>query len=328
MKKIYALILFILLNFSSSAGTIICIASGNWSDASRWNLNRIPAGGDTTIIPASFQLDIDDIQNLTSGNVVLKIYGRLSVASGCRLSLNSNSVIQIYSGGSIDTDAGNATDVLSIGGVIKFRGGEPTKTGPSYANSSTGASPSGFSPGGVLPVKFIGFNVVRKNSDVLVQWSTAEESNSSHFEIQRSDNGTVWTTSGTVAAAGNSNTIKSYSFTDRTPINNIAYYRIRQVDFDGFAYLTAVRVIKNGNATTDIKIHGNTGSAVIVHFEKQVEGKVMVKLVSLGGHTIARMALNNPLGQVMVPVTNASQGIYVVTVNDGQYLAVSRKVKL
>jgi hypothetical protein len=41
-----------------------------------------------------------------------------------------------------------------------------------------------------------------------LQWETAQESNSSHFTVEHSVNGTDWTAVGTVKAAGNSSTAK------------------------------------------------------------------------------------------------------------------------
>ena len=84
-----------------------------------------------------------------------------------------------------------------------------------------------------LPVLFVLFNVKCNNNKVDIIWKTASEQNSSHFAIQRSENGNNWTNIGTVPAAGNSSSERSYSFTDYTPLSFPAFYRIAEFDIDG-----------------------------------------------------------------------------------------------
>ena len=68
-------------------------------------------------------------------------------------------------------------------------------------------------------------------------WSTADEINSSHFNIQRSLDNKTWTTLGRVNAAGNSQIIRNYEFIDENVYNGkdsrlTAYYRLQAVDID------------------------------------------------------------------------------------------------
>jgi hypothetical protein len=86
-----------------------------------------------------------------------------------------------------------------------------------------------------LPVELVSFegtNVVYQN---LITWSTASEHNSSQFLLQRSitgqftENDIIYT----VAAAGNSNALINYNFSDTEYTNTINYYRLIQMDIDG-----------------------------------------------------------------------------------------------
>ncbi|MEO5944246.1 MAG: T9SS type A sorting domain-containing protein [Ferruginibacter sp.] len=93
----------------------------------------------------------------------------------------------------------------------------------------------------VLPVTLINFTSQVNAGNVLLQWSTATEQNSLNFAVQRSNNGTAWEQIGIVDAAGNSNSLKSYSFTDKKPLNSKNYYRLVQKDYDGhFTYSKTV----------------------------------------------------------------------------------------
>lgn len=89
----------------------------------------------------------------------------------------------------------------------------------------------------VVPVTWLSFNAKLENKVVLLNWKTATEINSSHFDIERSINGFQFEKIGSVKAAGNSNGISSYDFTDRLPVKGMNYYRLKQVDLDGkFSY--------------------------------------------------------------------------------------------
>ena len=84
-----------------------------------------------------------------------------------------------------------------------------------------------------LPVQFTEFAASCSNTGVLARWTTAVETNSSHFDVQRNTEGNVWETIGTVRASGNSQSLRHYQFTDNRPVQGKAFYRLKQVDLDG-----------------------------------------------------------------------------------------------
>jgi hypothetical protein len=89
---------------------------------------------------------------------------------------------------------------------------------------------------GLLPVELIAFHAYCEGHAQKLAWTTASEQNSSHFTVQRSSDGTDWTDIGRVEAAGNSQQLVEYGFTDRAPLlAQVAYYRIQQVDLNGNA---------------------------------------------------------------------------------------------
>lgn len=83
----------------------------------------------------------------------------------------------------------------------------------------------------LLPVTLISFEAQKSGTrEALIRWVTAREINVSHFEVQRSTNGSQWINIGKVSAQGNSIQGKEYSFTDREPRPVTNYYRLRIVD--------------------------------------------------------------------------------------------------
>lgn len=84
-----------------------------------------------------------------------------------------------------------------------------------------------------LPVELISFEAIARDDQVNLYWSTASEINSSHFAIERSQNGYDWEEIITTHSAGNSTTQIDYFSIDYTPLSGKSFYRLVQYDNDG-----------------------------------------------------------------------------------------------
>ena len=85
----------------------------------------------------------------------------------------------------------------------------------------------------VMPVKWLDFSASRLGDIINLKWRTASEINNSHFEVEHSIDGEKWLNVGKVKGYGNSNTINNYTFTYNYLTNNKAYFRLKQVNFNG-----------------------------------------------------------------------------------------------
>jgi len=102
-----------------------------------------------------------------------------------------------------------------------------------------------------LPIELLYFSGKPIDKSNLIYWATATEHNTTHFVVEKSENGITWSELGTVAAAGNSTQELHYDVTDNAvkPIYN--YYRLTQYDTDG-AYETFDPIVLNNK--TSIRI--------------------------------------------------------------------------
>lgn len=98
-----------------------------------------------------------------------------------------------------------------------------------------------------LPVKLLNIFANKVKNDVLVNWSTASELNSSHYEIERSVNGTLFVKAGTLESHNNA-TGSAYSFKDINAVGfstgSTMFYRLKIVDKDGRYEYSPVAVVK------------------------------------------------------------------------------------
>ena len=327
MKKLYLIAFSLLLaTISIAAPTNTAVtANGLWTNNSTWSLNRVPANGDTVIIPTGKTVVINSNQNMGSTVLYIKVYGTLKLSGGS-ITIDDNSTIKVFSGGKI-TATGSASEQIIIGNKHKYKGNDADVNGPMMADKNSG---TGFVPfiDALLPVRFISFNVARQDNNILVDWATAEESNSSYYEIERSENGINWIGIGVVKAAGNSNATNKYSFLDRNIISKIVYYRIKQVDADGKFVETPIRMIKMQAGTVTMKVTAASSNSIYVHFSEQVKANVTIRVASLSGQIISQHTINQPVGQVFIPAGTSTGGVYVVTVSDGKELTLSKKIVL
>jgi hypothetical protein len=90
---------------------------------------------------------------------------------------------------------------------------------PSGAGPNNGGVVGGI--GVVLPVRLLFFNAENKNDKALLSWTSADEANVT-YTIERSTDGTNFTSIGTVTGTGQSN----YTFTDPNPIDGTVFYRL------------------------------------------------------------------------------------------------------
>lgn len=120
--------------------------------------------------------------------------------------------------------------------------GNGGSTGDSIGTVITAGPVSNFSPFtfgstdvliNVLPITLRSFDANKCNTDVCLVFSTANEQNFSHFEVEKSNNSSnCFTKIATVLAKGNS-AINWYSVKDNKPFAGLNYYRLKMVDKGG-----------------------------------------------------------------------------------------------
>jgi hypothetical protein len=102
-----------------------------------------------------------------------------------------------------------------------------------YGGGTTGTFGISVTTPHPLPVELLYFKGTAYPLFNVVQWATASEHGSSHFDLQRSTDGVTWTHVATKQAAGNSTENINYSWIDYTERVPLYYYRLIQHDIDG-----------------------------------------------------------------------------------------------
>jgi parallel beta-helix repeat protein len=183
----------------------------------------------------------------------------------------------------------------------------------------------------ILPVQFLSFDATLKGEKVLVSWTTAQERNASHFEVEKSTDGTNFKTIGRVAAAGNSNRKIDYSFTDNNVESGVSYYRLRQVDLDARAVFTRVVPIRNeGRAGKQFFMWPNPVVDMMNITINQAKPELLtIRVVDLSGRTMITNKVNaaRGLNQVRINASALPRGMYVVQVSGEETLYTEKIIK-
>lgn len=112
-----------------------------------------------------------------------------------------------------------------------------------------------------LPVELVAFTgKLRPAGGVQLNWSTAQEKNSAYFDVERSADGRQFTAIGRVAAAGTSTQLRTYELLDPAPLQQLAYYRLHQVDLDGADTYSAVLSLRPAVLPQQLTVWPNPAS--------------------------------------------------------------------
>lgn len=166
---------------------------------------------------------------------------------------------------------------------------------------------------GVVPVKLLSFTGKSKDRSIELQWQTATETNTGHFEIERSKNGSDFYKIGTVASAGNSTVTKSYNFTDAMPLTDANYYRLKQSDLDGkFEYSNIIILNTKG---INISVFPNPASnKLTIHTDTDLMNST-AQLYSATGKLEKTIIIKN--AAETIDISRLSKGVYTIKFKNG-----------
>jgi hypothetical protein len=172
---------------------------------------------------------------------------------------------------------------------------------------------------GVLPIELLSFTSEVKPDRINLLWTTGSEINNDYFSIERGRDVSGWEVLGFVPGAGNSSVPLSYSFSDMQPLDGLAYYRLKQTDFDGqFKYYGPIAAHYDlGLEGLDFKVLKQYANWIIAVPQ---DGIYQVEVYTLTGRRLISEKTENTL---TIP---APEGGVVIRVTDGFARSASKVV--
>jgi len=282
------------------------------------NITYVPGSMEVVSAPGctpglkSDALDADNaVKGVNAGRTYIKFYigTGWTNASGGQLPIGSSYTLKFKA----QTEAipGSVTNTARITAN--------SQAGDQFIDDGTAViSPSG----GPVDVKLSSFTakLVNNNSGLLT-WVTEQEINSSHFEIERSDDAVKFETRGSVNSAGNSSSRLTYTYTD--PISatfKIVYYRLKMVDLDGkYNYSKIIAIKLNGSMTaSNFTVYPNP---FVTDFKVSISSKENVmatfRILSFDGKEILNRQIGVQKGDNIIVLKDfgtLARGSYILEV--------------
>jgi hypothetical protein len=151
-----------------------------------------------------------------------------------------------------------------------------------------------------LPVSLVSFKADLRGAAVDVHWATASEQRNAGFEVQRSADGSVFTTLAFVAGAGTSQVATAYDYHDAAPLHTTSYYRLKQLDTEGavsYSPVVAVEPVALVTKAISVNLYPNpTADQAIVTWEAAQASAGRWYLTTATGQLVHSEALNTQSG--------------------------------
>lgn len=186
----------------------------------------------------------------------------------------------------------------------------------------------------ILPLELLTFTGYNDGKSNVLEWTTASETNTDRFEVEKSTDNVNFEFLGSVRAAGNSSSPKSYGLVDHNPAMGVTYYRLKMMDADGsyqYSKVIAINTFENTASTTGIvNVYPNptSGKLNVVFAVNEEEVKFKFGITNVIGQVMFEevKTLSKGLHTIEVDASSYSQGVYILSFkNNDRGLNFERK---
>ncbi len=181
-----------------------------------------------------------------------------------------------------------------------------------------------------VPVELTSFTAECKSNAIVLQWSTASETNNYGFEIQRKTETSGWSKTAFVGGRGTSTIYSSYSYTDNSSAGGKNFYRLKQIDLDGsISYSNEIEV--DFNKVYDFSLNQNYPNpfnpATRISFSISQGGFVNLTVYNELGEKAATL-INESMSagnhSVDFNASGLASGVYVYKLQSGSYISIKK----
>lgn len=139
----------------------------------------------------------------------------------------------------------------------------------------------------VLPITLLSFTAKPEGDRVQLAWSTANELNTDHFKVERSNDLDMYTLVGETTAAVTTNERQYYALTDLNPQSGANFYRLTQVDIGGAVHTyDVISVVVRANEPV-VSVYPNPANPNRIHARLWNADDAIVRLLSSEGQVVS-----------------------------------------
>jgi hypothetical protein len=175
----------------------------------------------------------------------------------------------------------------------------------------------------VLATEFLSVSATDENGNISVRWQVVNEENVRNYAIERSFDGSNFTTAGVIGYQPAAGSINDYNFTDAgtSSIYPLIYYRIKRVDADGsYAFSNTILVKPPVHIALTVTPNPATESATI-RFISDHNTDVSLRLFDISGYSVWNRQYPAGKGMNTLQLDHLQElpaGIYILQLFDGK----------
>lgn len=163
-----------------------------------------------------------------------------------------------------------------------------------------------------LPVELINFQARANDRNVVLNWTSATETNNAFYSLERSANGIDFEEIEVVNGAGTTLKSTQYEAIDFYPLAQMSFYRLKQVDFDGaYQYSQPKTITIELNESLRIQQIFNTQHELQVILNQDPKGEFRLRLIGLNGRIILDKIEKQQ--KIKLPISQLAPGFYCVS---------------
>jgi len=165
-----------------------------------------------------------------------------------------------------------------------------------------------------LPVTFMGLVANRIDNGVNVKWDVAEEVDVKEYQLEKSTNGTTFSSVKTISALHK----KVYGFTDPNAKAPEVFYRVKSVDLDGKTKYSGIIRLVNGNSfSSTIKAYPSPAQNQLTLQHSKLGANARLTISTMDGKVLKVVSPANGASNTMVDVTGLTTGMYLLRLDNG-----------
>jgi uncharacterized repeat protein (TIGR01451 family) len=169
----------------------------------------------------------------------------------------------------------------------------------------------------VVPLRLVSFSAVpQSDNTVSLYWNTANEINTKHFVIERSNDGLRFNSITTVAAKGNANNNYNANVTDAN--TGVVFYRLKMEDRDGsFTYSPVIKIDRRKNTAGFSLLTNPVIDFIIINTTDRGLNNTQASIINMQGAVVKTFVVRE--GSQTVEIKDLPKGVYYLrTVNGSQ----------
>jgi len=187
---------------------------------------------------------------------------------------------------------------------------------------------------GIIPVELTSFTASVIDQDVVLNWTTASETNNSGFNVERKSANSTWETVAFVTGFGTTTETKSYSYVDSKLSSGTYTYRLKQIDFDGTSEYSN-EVLADVTGPVEFALEQNYPNPfnpnTTISYSVAKAGFVNISVYNLLGEKVATLVnTTQEAGRydVTFDASNIPSGIYFYSIEAGDFKSVKKMTLL